>query len=151
MKDAATLLSDAVAFAARVHLGQIDKAGAPYILHVLRVMLSVRGLDEQVAAVLHDTVEDAGISLDTIRIRFGDVVADAVDALTRRQGETYSDFIERCRENPIARVVKLADVADNMNLERLGREPTIEDAKRHRKYAEADAALRAHAAIAGEE
>lgn len=141
MKDAATLLSDAVAFAANAHRGQTDKAGAPYILHVLRVMLRVRGLDEQIAAVLHDTVEDTDTTLDRVRIRFGDAVADAVDALTRRRGETYTDFIERCRENPIARVVKLADLADNMNLERLGRELTAEDAKRHRKYADATAAL----------
>lgn len=134
-------IDEAIALAVEAHRGQVDKAGEPYILHPLRVMLACKGEAKRIAAVLHDTVEDSGLEISLIRHRFGAEVADAVDCLSRRDGETYTDFIERCRSNPIARSVKLADLADNMDLSRLGREPTITDAQRQQKYAEAVNAL----------
>ena len=132
-----TDLDNAIILAVQAHSGQVDKAGAPYILHPLRVMLACVTEAEKIAAVLHDTVEDTGLELGLIRHRFGAAVANAVDALTKRAGESYTSFIRRCALDPIARKVKLADLNDNMRLERLGREPTIEDLRRHDKYGEA--------------
>lgn len=132
------ILSDAIRFATSAHEGQVDKAGEPYILHPLRVMLACRDEAERVAAMLHDTVEDCpGVGLQTIERRFGPAIAEAVDALTRREGEDYPDFIRRCAADPVARAVKIADLHDNMDLSRLPGEPTEEDRLRTRKYADA--------------
>jgi (p)ppGpp synthase/HD superfamily hydrolase len=134
------MLDEAIQIAVEAHKGQVDKAGEPYILHPLRVMLMCAP-ECRIAAVLHDTVEDTGLELRLIGHRFGAEIAEAVDALTRREGENYTDFIKRCGQNEMARQVKMADLSDNMRLERLGREPTAEDAKRQRKYSDAYAYL----------
>ena len=83
-------IAGAIQFAARLHHGQKDKAGAPYILHPLRVMLACKTEDERIVAVLHDTVEDCGACLVTIRHLYGKHIEDAVNALTRREVESYS-------------------------------------------------------------
>jgi (p)ppGpp synthase/HD superfamily hydrolase len=131
----------AIQLALSAHAGQTDKAGAPYILHPLRVMLAGATAEERIVGVLHDVVEDSDVELDVIRESFGAQIADAVDAMTKRRGETYSDFIQRCAENPLARRVKQNDLADNMNVGRLGRDLTEDDEVRLRKYADACAVL----------
>lgn len=84
-------LERAIVIASLAHAKQADKAGAPYILHPLRVMLSVRGEEERIAAVLHDVVEDTPWTLEALREQgFSDAVVSAVDALTRRPSETIS-------------------------------------------------------------
>jgi (p)ppGpp synthase/HD superfamily hydrolase len=128
-----SLLDEAIILAIDAHRGQTDKGGQPYILHPLRVMLASKP-DDRIAAVLHDAVEDGGIELGLISHRFGSEVANAVNALTRRDGESYSAFIERCALDPMGARVKHADLLDNMNLERLGRLPTEADMKRRDKY-----------------
>lgn len=65
------------------------------------------------ATILHDIVEDTVISLDTIKNLFGDEVGDAVDALTKRPGETSEAHMTRCNLNEIARIVKLYDASFN--------------------------------------
>ena len=137
------LLEDAIILATDLHRGQVDKGGQPYILHPLRVMQAVKGDDERIAAVLRDTMEDCGLAWATIARRFGNQIADAVYALSRGEEETYEAFIDRCALNRIARVVKLADIADNMDVSRLGREPTSQDAKRLERYSAARAVLMA--------
>ncbi len=128
------LLEQAIALAVGAHRGQVDKAGAPYILHPLRVMLGLSGPMEQVAAVLHDVIEDCGWTLEALRERgFPPQVCAALDALTRRPGESYEAFILRAKADAIALTVKLADLADNMDVRRLG-DLTAEDAERLRKY-----------------
>ena len=82
-------LEDAIALAAEAHAGQTDKAGAPYILHLLRVMQAQQSTEARMAGVLHDLVEDTDY--------------------------TFEDLEEmRC---PIARRVKIADLKDNVDLE----------------------------------
>ncbi len=109
-------LTEAIMLAAKVHDGQCDKAGEPYILHPLRVMLEMETEAQRIVAILHDAVEDsADVSLEDIAEKFGDEVRDAVDAMTRRDGEAYLDFVSRAKRNPVARRVKLADVADNLS------------------------------------
>ena len=134
------ILEDAIVLAAAAHRGQFDKAGMPYILHPLRVMQRVEAYEERIAAVLHDTVEDGGVELRLIRHRFGERIADAVDALSRRIGESYSEFIARCAGDPIARVVKLADLYDNLDRTRIPF-PSPADEARWEKYTRAKAVL----------
>ncbi len=113
-------LDEALAIAVRAHRGQVDKAGEPYILHPLRVMMRLSPPDERIVAVLHDVVEDSPTTLDDLRAAgFADAIVRAVDHLTRREDETYEAFIERVEQDPIARRVKLADLEDNMTLTRL--------------------------------
>lgn len=138
-------LSLAIQIANEAHDGQQDKGGAPYILHPLRVMLSVQGDRERIAAVLHDVAEDCPEwPLERIKaIPFSGAVCDALDALTRRQGEDYWGFIDRCAADPIAKVVKLADLKDNQDLSRIKR-PTEQDALRVQKYVKASMILLSH-------
>lgn len=127
-------LEQAIEIAARAHAGQIDKAGQPYILHPLRVMLSVTTLPERMAAVLHDVVEDTSVTLEMLRSEgFPVEVTDAVFALTKTKGEGRLAAARRAAANPIARVVKLADVTDNMDLSRISM-PTEKDLARIDEY-----------------
>lgn len=113
-------LEEAIHIALEAHRGQRDRAGAPYILHPLRMMLRARTDAERMAAVLHDVVEDTAWSLDDLRARgFPGEVTGAVDALTRRAGESYEAAVERAAAHPVARRVKLADLEDNLDLRRL--------------------------------
>jgi (p)ppGpp synthase/HD superfamily hydrolase len=115
----ASLVARALNFASLFHGSQVDKGGQPYIWHPIAVALSARAagysVDHQVAAILHDVVEDTEATLDLVRRAFGDVVAEVVDALTRREGdgETYRDYVKRCALHPVARVVKFYDVIHN--------------------------------------
>lgn len=90
----------------------------PYIYHPIRVSgrLADKAPELVVLALLHDTVEDGKVSLDLIRLEFGDDIANALDALTRRkaQGETYPDYIRRVKTNAPARIVKIADLEENL-------------------------------------
>jgi (p)ppGpp synthase/HD superfamily hydrolase len=127
-------LDRALEIAARAHAGQTDKAGAPYILHPLRVMMRMRGRDEQVTAVLHDVVEDSEWSLDDLRAAgFSDRVVQAVDALTKREGEGYDAYLGRVQQNFVAVRVKLGDLQDNMNLHRI-MDPGKRDYERLARY-----------------
>ncbi len=127
-------LADAIALVAEAHAKQTDKAGAPYILHPLRMMQRLETETEMIVAVLHDTVEDTHWTLKDLRAAgFSGDVVEAVDCLTRREEETYDEFIERAKSNPIARRVKLADIEDNLNITRLS-EVTDKDVERLRKY-----------------
>ena len=127
-------IEDAILLAARAHRGQVDKAGEPYILHPLRVMLRLKDEADRIAAVLHDVIEDTGITEESLRDQgYSEEVLGALDALTRRQGESYADFIERVAGNPLARRVKLADLADNLDASRL-LEITPKDRERLARY-----------------
>ena len=113
-------VEDAVSIAVRAHRGQRDKAGAPYLLHPLRMMLRMDTEAAMMAAVLHDVVEDTEWTLERLReAGFSEEVLEAVDCLTHREGESYQEFVERVRTNPIARQVKIADLEDNMNVRRM--------------------------------
>lgn len=140
-------LTEAIMIAAQAHDGQKDRAGQPYILHCLRVMLAMNTEADRIAAVLHDVVEDspdwqAGDLRD-----FGPDVTEAVDALTRREGEDYFVYIKRLSENPRAVRVKLADLRDNLDPDRLPN-PGAADVARAQKYRKARAILQSAASPA---
>ncbi len=114
-------LERAITIAAESHEGQVDKAGSPYILHPLRVMAAQLTNDARTVAVLHDVVEDTGVTLGELRdqAHFSEPILQALELVTRRPEDSYEEFVERCAFDPIARVVKLADLEDNMNALRL--------------------------------
>ena len=135
-------LERAIAIAAAAHEGQVDKGGAPYILHPLKVMLRVNTLEERIVAVLHDVVEDCGISFDDLRNEgFSETVLMAIASVTKVPDESYEEFIERVAQNPIGRVVKLADLEENSDLSRIA-QPSWEDLERVEKYRRAIGVLR---------
>lgn len=144
-------LQEAIALAVNAHRGQVDKAGEPYILHPLRVMLSLEAHDDRIVGVLHDVVEDSRdrpladqVTLARLReLGYSERVVEAIAAVTRQPGESYADFIERLRPNSIARRVKLADLADNLDVCRLAAVGE-HDIERLNRYLAARARLRAN-------
>ncbi|MGZ3215989.1 HD domain-containing protein [Paracoccus sp. T5] len=130
-------LERAIEIAAGAHRGQRDKAGEPFILHPLRVMHACSSEPERIVAVLHDVVEDTHWTLDDLRREgLAEELVAAVDAMTRREGESYADFVDRAARNPIARAVKIADLRDNLDMTRIA-DPTQSDVQRSRKYLQA--------------
>lgn len=131
-------LADAVA--ERAHRGQVDKAGAPYVGHPRRVAARLSDPAHVAVALLHDVVEDTGATLDDLRaLGLPDLVVDAVDALTKRPGETLRESMRRVAANPVAASVKRADVSDNLSPERVAR---LDDATRERLEGKYERTLR---------
>jgi (p)ppGpp synthase/HD superfamily hydrolase len=127
-------LEKAIRIAAQAHKGQRDKAGDPYILHPLRVMMKMASETERITAVLHDVAEDTDWTMERLRQEgfHGEILA-ALDCLTRRDGEEYGNFIKRVKLNPLSVKVKIADLEDNLDVSRLNG-VTDADAKRLEKY-----------------
>ena len=121
------------ALATKAHEGQTDKAGLPYITHPERVVSRLTTPEAQVVGWLHDTVEDTPITLQDIEAAFGPETAAAVDAISRRDGESWSDYLDRVTANPMARQVKISDLIDNSNLSRIPH-VTLKDVERQKKY-----------------
>jgi len=143
-------LERALSIASTAHTGQVDKAGQPYVLHPLRVMLRLTDPDARIVAALHDVVEDTDVTLDDLRAEgFSPAVLAGVDAVTRRNEETYDEFLLRAAADPIGRQVKRADLQDNLDPTRLPN-PTERDLRRLEKYRRALATLDAIEAEAGE-
>ena len=112
-------LDRALAIAVKAHAGQKDKAGDPYILHPLRIMMRMKREDERIVAILHDVVEDSDLRLEDLRqAGFSDAILEAVDCLTRRKGEDYRHYVDRASRLSLARKIKVADLEDNMSLRR---------------------------------
>ncbi|WP_296281574.1 guanosine-3',5'-bis(diphosphate) 3'-pyrophosphohydrolase [uncultured Acinetobacter sp.] len=127
-------IEKAIALAARKHSGQKDKAEQPYIFHPLRLMFKVKTPDQQIVAVLHDILEDTDTTVvDLISLGFSQNIVDAILALTKKEGESRIEAAYRAVKNPIARVVKLADVTDNMDLSRIPH-PSAKDWLRLEEY-----------------
>lgn len=128
-------LARAIEIAASAHVEQVDKAGQPYILHPIRVMLAVNTNEERMAAILHDVVEDTDWTMEMLRNeRFPEEVLEAVVALTKMsKKESRIEAAGRAARHPIALKVKLADVTDNMDPSRIAA-PTKEDYARLEEY-----------------
>lgn len=127
-------LETAIILAAEVHKNQKDKAGTPYILHPLRVMMKMDSDVEKVIAVLHDVMEDTWVSESDLEdLGFSNEIIKALTRLTKFGHETYWWYISRLINNPLALKVKLAELEDNMDLKRI-ENPTEKDFKRLRRY-----------------
>ena len=108
------------------------------MLHPLRLMMRVETETEKIVAVLHEVVEDSQPpqrwGFDELRREgFSEPVLAALEGVTRREGETYEEFIRRSLTHPVARRVKLADIKDNLDIRRLAT-LTDRDAERLRRY-----------------
>lgn len=111
---------EAAQMAIKAHAAQLDKAGFPYFIHLYNVASKAESEEECIVGILHDILED--ISWDyanEIREKFGDEIADAVDAISRRPDEKYKDYIERVCANKIAKNVKIYDLIHNINPDRM--------------------------------
>ncbi len=116
-----TLLEKALQIATDAHIYQVDKAGAPYIFHPIRVSNRCSTNNERIVALLHDTIEDTEVTAEYLLMEgFPRNIIDAILSVTRNEDESYEDFIKRCRLNPIGRQVKIHDLEDNMDITRLG-------------------------------
>ncbi len=135
------MLEKAIMIAVQSHMGQVDKAGKPYILHPLRVMNSGKTEKEMICGVLHDVIEDTPVTLESLRQEgFSEDIIHILDLLTRDESMTYDEYIDRVSTDKEAIAIKLYDLTDNMNRDRIPN-PTITDAKRHLKYEKAYATL----------
>ncbi len=131
------MLHKALLIATRVHQDQQDRYGAPYLRHVMRVAERGRNDDERIVGLLHDVVEDSPTTLDDLRREgFPEPIVQAVDCLTKREGEPYDQFVERTKASKLAVAVKLNDLEDNMDVRRA---PRLEakDIERLNKYLKA--------------
>ena len=131
-------LSKAINLAMQAHAGQVDKAGMPYIGHVMRVMQAGKTIDEKIVGVLHDVVEDTTWTFDALLAEgFPVHIVDALRCVTKlSDDEPYESFINRVKTNPLAVAVKINDLTDNMDIRRL-QTLTDADVQRLRKYLKA--------------
>ncbi len=116
------------------HKGQTDKSGMPYVLHPLHLAEQMTDEVSTVVALLHDVSEDTDITIEELSsYGFGKNITVPLDLLTRRSDVPYFEYIEKIKNNPVARAVKLADLAHNSDLSRL-EEVSEKDRERQQKY-----------------
>lgn len=112
------------------HYGQKDKAGREYYFHPLRVSQHCLEIKQKIVALLHDTIEDTGLTPDELReAGFGEDIVNGVLSVTRNEGETYAHFIERANNDIYGSSVKISDLEDNMDITRL---PDLKEKDWHR-------------------
>ena len=112
------LYQKAAEIAAKAHAGQFRKDGiTPYFLHPYRVSRRLDGDEEaQVVALLHDAIEDTVETEDSLRDKgIPDHLINSIKTLTKGEGQDYYDYLERVKEDPIAKKVKMADMLDNLS------------------------------------
>ena len=126
----------AIKIAFDAHMGQVDKAGIPYILHPIHLAEQMETEEECIVALLHDTVEDTDVTFEQIEKEFSKTVIDALKLLTHEKTVEYMEYVKKIKDNPIARSVKLADLHHNSDITRL-LEVTSKDLERIEKYKKA--------------
>ncbi|KEQ21588.1 GTP pyrophosphokinase [Paenibacillus tyrfis] len=130
-------LTKAILIATAAHQDQLDKGNQPYILHPLRLMLKAPDNDSRIVAVLHDVIEDTDVTIESLRQEgFAERLLEALDCLTRRDNETYEEFLQRIKPNSLARYVKLLDLEDNRDVRRI-KNLSEEDFERLQRYEKA--------------
>ena len=146
-------LEKAIKIAVEAHTGQVDKGGNPYILHPLRVMLSLNSKEERIVGVLHDVVEDCeGWTWERLREQgCSDEIIEALMSVSKtpeeekqfkemddpdEKMEHYLQFIQRAKTNKIGRNVKAADIRDNLDISRID-DITDSDINRLNRYKKA--------------
>ena len=119
-EQAAKLLDKAALICVSKHSGQRDKVGEAYFQHPMRVAMRCATAEQKMVALLHDVIEDCGVTAeDLLTEGFPQEVVDGILSVTKRPGESYEEFVERAKQNPLGRVVKLHDLEDNLNVLRL--------------------------------
>jgi len=136
------MIKRAMLLAYKAHDGQLDRGGYPYFAHVLQVAEWFEDEATISVALLHDAIEDGGLSrADLVKANMPDIVIEAVEAMTHKDGTTYQEYINSVKQNQIARIVKMKDLGHNCNLSRLSK-VTDKDKERVKKYEAAWFALR---------
>ena len=119
------------------HKDQVDKTGVPYVFHPFHVAEQMKDEATTIVALLHDVVEDTDYTLEDIAAEgFGQEIVEAVALMTHEDEVPYLDYVAKLKDNPIARAVKLADLAHNSDQSRLG-EIDDETKQRLEKYQKA--------------
>lgn len=127
----------AMKIAYEAHKDQVDKGGVPYVFHPFHLAEQMKTEDTVCAALLHDVVEDASVSIkELINAGFSKKVIDALILLTHKKGVSYMEYIEQLSNDPVATKVKLADLIHNSDLSRLDN-VTEADLQRVEKYRKA--------------
>lgn len=127
----------ALSIARRAHEGQLDKAEVDYIEHPIYVASQVDTEEEKAVALLHDVIEDSPVSAEELlQAGLPETVVTAVQVLTKKKEQDYQTYLETVKKNPLARVVKLADLKHNSDLSRLS-SITEKDRERLKKYKKA--------------
>ncbi len=128
------------------HKGQVDKSGMPYVFHPFHVAEQMTDEATTIVALLHDVVEDTDYTLEDLAAEgFGKDILGAVALMTHEDDVPYLDYVAKLKDNPIARAVKLADLAHNSDLSRIG-EVDDETRERLEKYKKAMALLKGNVA-----
>lgn len=119
-EEAAKLLDKAALICVSKHAGQRDKMGCAYFQHPMRVAMRCNTDEEKMVALLHDTIEDTDVTAEYLLSEgFPQSVVDGVLSVTKRDEESYEDFVARAKQNPLGRIVKLHDLEDNLDVLRL--------------------------------
>ena len=123
------------------HKDQVDKSGLPYVFHPAHVAEQMTDEATTIVALLHDVVEDTDYTLEDLAAEgFGKDILEAVALMTHEDDVPYLDYVAKLKNNPIARAVKLADLAHNSDLSRIG-EVDEETKQRLEKYKKATTLL----------
>lgn len=131
------LTKKALTISFNAHKEQVDKSGMPYVYHPYRVAEQMNDEYSTCVALLHDVVEDTDITIAELKKEgFPQEVLDAIALMTHDDETPYFEYIQQIKTNPIATAVKLADLRDNSNFERLEK-VELKDLKRLEKYREA--------------
>lgn len=119
-EETAKLLDKAAMICVTKHAGQRDKMDCAYFQHPMRVAMRCATDDEKIVALLHDTIEDTDVTPEYLLAEgFPQYIIDGILAVTKREGESYEDFVARASKNPLGRAVKLHDLEDNLDIFRL--------------------------------
>ena len=131
-------VKEAEQLAREKHKLQTDKNGDPYILHPLRVAARVSTETEKVVALLHDVLEDTDTTTDElVTCGVTQEQIQALQLLTHAKQEPYLTYLTRVKKNPLAMAVKLADLADNSDPDRLAKLPVAMAERLRQKYEQA--------------
>lgn len=114
-----TLTMKAMKLAYTAHHGQVDKSGMPYIFHPYHLAEQMQDEITTCVALLHDVVEDTDVTFADLEKDFPEEVIDALRLLTHEEGKDYFEYVRAIKTNPIAKAVKLADLAHNSDETRL--------------------------------
>lgn len=136
------MLANMISLAATAHMDQTDKGGRPYILHCLQVMYNLDDTEYEIddelrcIAVGHDLIEDTWVAeYDLYDYEFSDRVIDGIIAMTKKKGQSYSEYKNQVFSNRDAMIVKLCDLRHNSDIRRL-KGVTEKDLQRLSRYAQ---------------
>ena len=112
------LTNKAMMIAYEAHHGQNDYNGIPYIYHPIHLAEQMDDEFSCCVALLHDTVEDTSVTLEDLKRDFPPDITDAIALLTHNEEVDYFEYVRAIKSNPIAKKVKLADLAHNSDQSR---------------------------------